>query len=291
MSTIAAWLLLAGTAQGVSPPPAAEVGQVHELSKRYETAQQSSGGSSGTSRGRDAMVERVLATSDAGLELEFDLPDAATPEDRSRHWQFPVRVLKPASGPMQVLNWPELDARLDVWLAGAGLTRAQCGQWIFTWNAFRIDCDPASVIAALEGFDIGHARLREGDAYHDDGAEAPGTLQRLSPDSDNVRLSATLDIDPGAVRHARAETDVAVGEMTGQPVSLEAALANRNEEAVSGTITVTFDLDADGKPWRRTRVTKLEIKTAGGETENQTVTETVERRLLRDGGDSEEAAG
>lgn len=278
--TLVVALPLACAAPSGSMPLAAEVGRAHQISKHYETVQRSSDGSSGSSRGRDVLLERVIAATDSGLELEFDLSDQATPEDRARSWQFPVRILAPESGPMQVQNWPELDARLDAWLAAAGLTRAHCGQWIFTWNAFRIDCDAASVIATVESFSLGHAPLHEGDAYGVKGARAPGTLKRSSVGPEGSKLSVLLDIDPDAVRRARAESDVAVGEMMGQPVSLESALAGRSGETVSGTITVTIDTDAEGMPWRRTSVTEIEIKAADGETESQTTTETLERKAV-----------
>lgn len=278
MSTLATLLLLAVTSDAGARPPIASVGEMHRVSKSYETSEQSSEGSSGSSRGRDVLMERVISAGDEGLVLEFDLPDAK-PEDRARNWQFPVRVLWPESGPMQVLNWPELDKRLDAWLAAAGMTRAQCGQWIFTWNAFRIDCDPASVISLVEGFSPGRAGLREGDRYEDEGAKAPGILERSSAGSDSGRLSVVLDIDPDKVRRARAESDVIVGGIMGRQVNLDSALLERSDEAISGTITISIDTDAAGMPWRRIRVTELKIKSRDGVTESKTVTETLERQL------------
>src|SRR5690349_12646524 len=90
---VAAALLLASmhaVAQGaVSATP--KVGDEHQITKRYETASQDSRGGSGSSRGNDAILERVIAVRDGGLELEFDLPKDATAEDRARNWQFPAR--------------------------------------------------------------------------------------------------------------------------------------------------------------------------------------------------------
>jgi hypothetical protein len=87
-----------------------------------------------------------------------------------------------------------------------------------------------------------------------------------------------MEVDPDAVRRARAESDVAVGEIMRKPVTLDAALRARANESVSGTISVTFDTDAGGHIRRRTKVTKVETKGPDGRSESQTATETVERR-------------
>src|SRR5256885_8993574 len=90
MATIAGLLLLASDTRGESPQSAPKVGEEYEISKRYETSQQTSDGSSGSSRGRDTILERVIAVREGGLELEYDLPNNATAVDRARSWQFPV---------------------------------------------------------------------------------------------------------------------------------------------------------------------------------------------------------
>ena len=87
-----------------------------------------------------------------------------------------------------------------------------------------------------------------------------------------------MEIDPDAVRRARAESDVAVGETMQKPVTLVAALRERAKESVSGTISVTFDTDSVGNVWRRTKVTKVGITGPDGRYESQTATETVQRR-------------
>src|SRR5688572_10826460 len=102
-------LLLPGVACSEPPPAAGKAGDEFELSRTYETTERSSDGSSGSSDGRDALLERVIAVRDGGLELEFDLPKAATTDDRARSWQFPVRVLRAADGSMQLLNRPDLE--------------------------------------------------------------------------------------------------------------------------------------------------------------------------------------
>lgn len=225
-----------------------------------------------------AFLERIVATREGGLELEYDLSKDATAQDRARTWQFPVRVFRPSTGPMQLLNRPELEARLEGWLKAAGWTRAVCGRWIFTWNAFRIECDPQSVIKILEALDLRSADLREGASYQEAEARGPGTLTRKAAGPNGETFAVAMEVDPDAVRRARAESDVAVGEIMRKPVTLDAALRARANESVSGTISVTFDTDAGGHVRRRTKVTKVETKGPDGRSESRTATETVERR-------------
>jgi len=276
-AAIAALLLPSACAE--APKSAPKVGEEYEISQAYENSEQASDGASGSSRGRNTFLERVVGAREGGLELEFDLSRDATAQDRARTWQFPVRVFKPSTGPLQLLNRPELEARLEGWLKAAGWTRAVCGRWIFTWNAFLIDCDPQSVVRMLEALDMRPANLRDGAPYEIAGARRPGTLTRspAGPDGGET-FAVAMEVDPEAVRRARAESDVAVGEIMRQPVTLEAALRARADESVSGTISVTFVTDARGNVRRRTKVTKVETKAPNGRSESRTATETVERR-------------
>ncbi|MEZ0308058.1 MAG: hypothetical protein ACAH21_09030 [Ramlibacter sp.] len=278
---VAALHLAAGSARAGPATSAPGVGQEFEIDKRYETSQQASDGPSGSSRGRDRFLERVIGVRDSGLELEFDLPKDATSKDRVRNWQFPVRVFRPLSGQMQLLNGPELEARLGSWLKAAGLTREACGKWIFTWNAFRIECDPESVVGIVEALDLRAVDLREGVSYREPEARLPGTLTRKSAGPNGTTYAVAMEIDPDAIRRARAEADVAAGEMLQKPVTLDAALRERAKESVSGTISVVFDTDPDGNVRRRTKVTKVETKGPAGRSESQTVMEVVERRPLQ----------
>lgn len=278
MTAIALSLLPTTDAWAQPSPPIRAAGATYELIKSYETSEQRSDGSSGSSSGHDTILERVIAARDTGIELEYDLSRDAKAEDRARIWQFPARVFKPSNGPMQLLNASELEARLEVWLKAAGWDRSVCGRWIFTWNAFRIDCDPQSIIKAIEAIDLWSFDLREGTPYRDAEALAPGVIAKKTLGPNGATFAVMLEADPAAVRRARAEADVATGEIMQKPVTLEAALRERAKEQVSGTISVTFETDTAGNIRKRTKVTKLEIKLADGTSESQTVAETVERR-------------
>ena len=280
MGIIAALLLPAIVAGAGASPLAPQVGDTYEITMTRESAKQGSHGSSGSSYDKDTIVERVIGLRPDGLELEYDLPKTSTADARASYWQFPARIFKPFGGPVQLLNGPELEARVDGWLKAAGWPRTVCGHWIFTWNAFRIECDPQSVIKTVESFDLTSADLRDGAPYKEPGARGFGKLTRKVAGPDDMIFAVKMPVDPNAVRHARAESDVAVGEIMNKPTTLDAALRQRARETVSGTISVAFETDSDGNVRRRTKVTKLEIKGPDGQPETETVTETLERRLI-----------
>ena len=276
---ITALLVPAFHARAEVPQPVPTIGDEYEISWSSESSSQTSDGSSSQSHNRDTVLERVIGGREFGLELEYDLPKDAKAEDRARIWQFPVRVLRPSNGPMQLLNRHELELRLESWLKAAGWTRDVCGRWFFTWNAFRIDCDPQSVIKAIEALDFRSANLREGALYQVADARGPGTLTKETTEPNATRFAVVMEIDPATIHRTRAESDVAIGEIMQKAVTLDAATRERKKESVSGTISVTFDIDSAGNVRRRTKITKLEIKRPDGVSESKIVTETVERHL------------
>lgn len=280
--TISAALLLPAHVALAEPTQLSpRVGDTYEIRMESKSSRRTSdGSSSGNSNSRNTIVERLIEVNQAGLELEYDLPKTATAQDRARSWQFPARVLKPVRGPMQLLNGAELEMRLDGWLKGAGLTRAACGRWIFTWNAFRIECDPQSVIVSLEPFDLRPADLRDGAPYQDPRAHGPAPLTRKAVGSDTATFIVEMAVDADAVRRERVEADLAVAEIRGETLALDAARRARSDEDISGTITVTFDMDAAGLLRQRTKVTRLDIRTPDGRLETRISTEHVERQYL-----------
>lgn len=275
IAAFAATLFAASAAMAQSARPVA--GDLHHIVVSYQTTEESSDGSTSSSSGHDTMLERVIAVGDLGLELEYDLPADTTAEDRARTWKYPARVFLPTDGPQRLLNAPELDARLDRWLASAGWSRDVCGSWIFTWSAFLIECDPASVLAEIEAISLLSVEIADGAAYAHPDTLGPAALARSS-NTPNGAFTAVLKLDGNAIRRSRAESDVAVGEMMQQPVTLEQALLKRSTEQVSGTVEVTFEVDQAGRPIRRTAVTTFEIVGADGVTETHRSTITVERR-------------
>lgn len=261
---------------------AAHVGDTYEITRVSASSQSTGGVSSGSSHDRNILIERVIEVREDGLELEYDLPKSATSIDRTSNWQFPVRVLKPDRGAMQLLNLSEMETRVDGWLKKAKIPRSACGSWIFTWNAFRIECDPRSVIQTLTPFDLRPDDLRQGAMYYDSAARLPVPLSQDAVGSNGSTFVAEMAINPDTVRRERAEADVVVAEITQTSLKLDAAIRARLTEQISGTITISFDTDSAEQVRRRTKITKLEIKLANGKSESQTNTETVERRLIHD---------
>ncbi|KQO86860.1 MAG: hypothetical protein ACAH20_15895 [Methylobacteriaceae bacterium] len=271
--------LLAGPVTAWASDHAAHriVGDEREIVRRYETSGRN-GSSSSNSRGSDVLLERVVAVRDDGVELEYDLPKNTSAPDRARQWQFPARLFKPSSGPAKLVNADEIDARIDAWIKAAGLTRASCGGWLFTWTMFKIECDPQSIIATVEGIDLRSLRAGEGEPYRDIESRVSGTLTRTQAGPRGETYTALLPIDPDAVRRTRAEGDVAVAQIMDKTLTLDDALRRRARDTISGTIAITLETDAAGTVWRRTRVTTLEAVGSDGTPESSTHTEIVTHR-------------
>jgi hypothetical protein len=289
MTRIALWATgvaaMVLTASAVRAAPAGRelrAGDVFEISRDIESSSKTAGGeSTGSSTDRDTIEARVIAKSPAGLELEYDLPRGTTAEDRARQWQFPARVLKPPEGPLQLLDGADLAARAAAWLKAAGMTDAACGHWYFTWNAFRIDCDPKSVIKTIEGFDLGPDDLADGVPYRESDALGSAPVKRTAVSPGGEIFHVALAVDPDAVRRELAESDVVVGEISRRPVTYEEALRARSSEDISGTIDITFETDLAGHVWRQTKITTLDnMRGYMGRSEIRTSTETLERRLI-----------
>jgi hypothetical protein len=280
IAATASWLGLACAVSAATAQLNYHAGDAFEVSRDVEATDKATDGSNSSSTDRDTLVERVVGASQAGSELEYDLPKSTSAEDRARQWQFPARVLKPPSGPLRLLNRPELAARAAAWLKAAGLTDAACGHWYFTWNAFQIQCDPQSVVESIEGFDLGPDNLAAGALYQDPQALSPTSLRAEAAPHASTILYGEMAIDPDTVRRAHAQSDVVTAEIMRKPVTFEAALRARSAEDISGTIAVTFEIDSRGHVGRQTKVITVNTKGPNGRLETRTVTQTLERRLV-----------
>jgi hypothetical protein len=261
-------------------PADAKAGETHEIVRVQNSSYTTGDAGTGSSHDQDAIIERVIQRTDAGVEVEYDFPKSTTKEERAGTWQLPARILKRPDGSMQLLNASELQARVDRWLKSAHLNREACGHLIFTWNAFRIECDPQSVIRMAQAFDLGGPQVHDGALYRDPAALQPAALVRKSATSERATYSVVLPIDPEQVRNEEVQTDLGVAEITRKKLERADAVRNHANEQISGTIAIDFDANAAGEVWRRTRVTNIEIKPADGQIEHRETTETVESRLL-----------
>lgn len=259
-------------------------GDAYELQLRSESSSESGDGSTGSSRSGGSMVERVVAVREDGLELEFDFSAGASAADRARDWQLPARVLLRPDGSLVLLNEDDIRVRIDEWLTLGQIPREACGRWIFTWTAFKIECDPQSVLQTLEAYILRPQNLREGTQYREVGALAAVPFTTSPSDFGGLTYTAEAQVDAASVRLARAETDVVVAEMIGgDPIVLEDALEALMAERISGTITTTFQTDVLGRVVRRTRVMILETLDGEGVLSQETRTLTVDRRPVSGG--------
>lgn len=263
-----------------APAPLPKVGDTHEITLTYQTSGKSSEGATSEASGGQAIVERVVAVRADGIELQYDLPETYPPDSRAIVWQFPARIFRPHSGPPRLINRAELETRLEAWLKRAKMNRGACGRWIFTWTANRIECDPQSAVDMVEAFDLGPAGLREGTSFRVAEARAPVPVTRQSASAQGSAFAAEMDLDPDAVRRAQAASEIAAGEMLGEPVTAEAAARKWAGKSISGKISVGFETDPAGRIWRRTKVTSFEIRGPDGEVETSTTTETLKRNRV-----------
>ena len=251
-----------------------KVGDTFLITRTEISESRSNQGSRSSSSANGALQERVVALRDGGVELEYDLAPGTDPEERANQWQFPARIFKPAQGPLRLLNTAELEARVDPWLRRGGMTRAACGHWIFTWNAFLIDCDPQSVLKAAEANDL-RPDLREGAPMGHRLARGTAPLVKAG-----TRYTVELPVDPEAVLNESIDSDLMVAEVSGRKMTREEARRGHAGETVSGTITIRFDTDSMGSVRRRTSVVKLERRGPGDAVEVETSTDTFERRPI-----------
>lgn len=256
------------------------VGDKYEIALK-RTTETSGDGSSGNSNSRYTLIEKVVALRADGVELEFDLPADTPLEDRARDWRFPVRVLKQAGRPLELLNRRQLQDRVQSWLVKWDVPKESCGQWVFTWTAIKIECDPDSILAVLKPFDLRYDDLREGALYSEPNALEPSRLRVEISSSGRRIYVAKMSIDPDAVRQMRAEAAVVVAQILGEDaVTFESALQQLSTARISGTITTKFEIDEAGRVTGRTRVTNINTIAESGVTESEIVTETLTRTLL-----------
>jgi hypothetical protein len=260
---------------------ASEIGTRTEIRQTYETSSQKGNESSGSSSGHTTLVESVIAERDGGLELEFDLPAVTKAEARAREWQFPARVFRAADGSLTLLDQAVLGSRLTAWLNKAKIDRRACGTWYFTWNAFKVECDPNSVLETIGGYDIRATNLVEGQLYGAKNATAKGPLKIVRSLAGEISLAVNLNLDAEAYRRGQAESDFVVAQITGNKLTLDQATRKRANDKVRGTVEVQIDLDAASREvLRRTTVTRIQIQSGGDDVENETSKVIVERRAI-----------
>lgn len=276
-------LVTAGASSSGNRVPAAttiseRVGTVYEVVLDTRTSATSSSGSTSSSNDRDALTERILRIGNDGVDLEYDLPENASAQDRLRTWQFPVRVFRPAIGHARLLNRDDLAKRFVLWLKMAKLSPAACGHWVFTWTAIKIECDADAALEVVAAYDLRPGELHDGFLYHDHEGSGSATMHRVVATTGSVSFIGSVPVDPDRVRREHARSDFIVAEITSKPLTMADAISARSGEKVSGSIAITFEVDATGFVRQRTRVSQLETGRPDGEVEHRTTTELLTRR-------------
>ena len=244
------------------------------------STQQSDNGKGGTSFDRDTILVTPTVSDEAGSTFIYDLPPTTTEAERASSWKFPATIRFAPDGSRILVNEAEFKARIDLWLTHGGYTRDACGRWIFTWNAFKIECDPLTVLGAVEHFDLGPADLTNGRSLMVVGAARSGRLKLIASSATGKSYTVSYPLDPDHIRRKRAESDVIVGQILRKPVTSDAALAAQRRDRISGDISEQFDTDSTGRIIRRTTVTTVVTIAPDGMQLTAKTDRTLERRAV-----------
>jgi hypothetical protein len=243
-------MILATLAVALLAAPVAADDYVLRLEYETETTG-AEGDVTNSSSGRQAIAERVIAATAQGTEVEYALPWDDEDIRGNEKWMFPVRLMVAPDGSKTILNAPELLARNAAWLAEAEWTREVCSRWAFTWTAVQIRCDPAAAIEAVDSYGMRPGTIAEGQPFALEGALGPVTLARAGEAEGRTILKGSGPVDPAYVREREARGALVVAEVSRETLTPEEAEAKAAAITVSGTLTVTFTVDAGGMVWQR----------------------------------------
>lgn len=234
----------------IAAVPAA--GQDYVLTMTYDTSTTGGeyGGSS-SSRGRQAIAEKIIAVTAEGTELEYSLPFDDEDIRGNESWMFPARIRVAADGGKTILNEAELVARSDAWLAEMEWPREVCSRWTFSWAAYQIRCDAPAALEAVESYGMQPGRIAEGQAFALKGALGPVVLTRTDEREGRAILTGTGPVDPAYLRNEEALSALVVAEISRKALTPEEAAAKAADITATGTVSVTFEVDASGMVWRR----------------------------------------
>lgn len=284
----AAALALAVAAAAQEAPPTSEivvttpaVASAWEVTLAYEdSSRREDGSSESSSRGQTAVTERVLERDARGWLIEYGFPPDTSEEDRLREWQFPLRVFRSNSGDLVLANEAELQARADEWLERAKLSREACGTWYFTWNAFRVDCDPATALGIAEGYDLWLMDfVRTGKLGHEFATE-PRAAVPTRDDAGNTIYTAALTIDPEKVRKSELKSQEIAATFYQDDAYLAEQVAKINASEYAGSVLVIVTQGSDGIFHSVKTVSTLTVTLPEGERELRNSQRTLTRTPL-----------
>lgn len=234
--------------------------QDYVLALEYENSSTGAdGGSSGSSSGRQAIAERVIAARPEGTEVEYTLPYDPAKVGGNDRWMFPARIMVAADGSKTLLNEPELLARSEAWLAEMEWPREVCSRWTFSWTAYQIRCDTAAAIEVIEGYGMQPGRVAEGQGFTLEGALGPVVLARAGEAEGRIILTGSGPVDVDHLREEAARTALVVAEISRETLTPEEARAATAGITSTGTVSVTFEIDAGGMVWKRTASSEITV--------------------------------
>ena len=262
--------------------PAVAYGQPlpHEptwLQLEYERSAKRSGGqSSGSSRGRQALIETVVDERPDGVVLQYDLPRDEEGKAGSGFWYFPARVMEKPDGSLELLDEQLVKARIDQWLETHKIPEEACGKWTHGGGfPFKVDCDPESILGQIKAFDLRISDLMAGADYSHALGEAPGTLKALPAARSGYHVTFTVDQDKA--RAQEVANALFLAQMLGEDLTRQQAEEDAGKIGFRGSIVIEFDLDAAGTVIRKTERTEIIVTRPDEEAETTTSLTTVTR--------------
>ena len=219
--------------------------EVFEIEVRYETSSQSDDGGSSSSSGGFSYREEAYAPEGKCRIRRFDLNDG--PRERPlAAWEMPVEVRDCRGQSLEITNREEMLARLDEFLTEANLSREACGTHYFTWNVFKIECDPDSVLDTISDINLGAIDLEDGSSLLLPGMGTDVTLAlEGNADSDELEFTGSARIDPEILRNQAAQTIMVVAELNREPISREEAFKELEAVSFSGEVSVTLEFNSE----------------------------------------------
>ena len=240
------------------------------------------GRGSGSGSGRTAMAERVIETREDGLVIEYSIPGDQDKIRGNAMWMYPARVLVAPDGSKTLLNAGELKERNLAWRESAEWPPEVCGQWIFTWTAIQILCDPRKVIEEIEATDMRPGNLAVGTtiALPQYGVEL--VLGEGEPDDRGMVLTATGTVSSDFAQRQAAQAEVIAAKINGEELALEQALADAASITADGEVGVSFIIDENGSILKREERYDITVTGEDNEGEHRTGRVTVFRVLYDD---------
>lgn len=243
----------------------------------YErSSKRSDGQTSGTSHGRQALIETVIEETSGGVVLQYDLPRDEGGKANSGFWYFPARVLERPDGSLELLDEQVVEARINQWLDKHKISKEACGMWSHGGGfPFKVDCDPQSILDQIESFDLRIPDLMAGAEYSHALGDVPGELMALP--AARPGYSVTFTVDQDKARAGEVANALILAQMLGQDLTRQQAEEDAAKIGFQGTIRIEFDLNPAGTVIRKTERTEITVTRPGEDAETTTSLTTVTR--------------